>query len=754
MEAAPSKELGLREILAIYRRRRKVVYGVALLLVVATALFCIFCTRRYQAIGTLQVQPESSDAMGLDTLMQASGAADAASGALDVNIAMQTQASILQSDTLALRTISDLNLEHTQDFEPTWNPFRLLLKYVSPGGPPDPPGATLENSPKRRRDALLVFSDNLNVKPVTGTRLIEIDYTNPDPKLAAAVVNRLMTALTDYNFQTRYDATNSASIWLNGQLGDLRKQTEDLQARVAQLQKDAGVYSLGTVDSQGREQAYSAVLDQLGQTTQALNLARQNRILKGAIAKAADSGNAEMLSGLAGNLSAGSSSMNSSLAVIQSLREQEAMQQSQLQQALAKYGPSYPRIAELRGAISGTDKSIKDEVARLRGRADSDFEIAGQSEDQIGKQYAEDKKAADLLNDKAIEYMIVRQEAEESRALYEQLLSRLKEAGILEGLKSSNITVVDPGRPPYKPHVPLIGIYLGIALAGGLVLGCCVGLVVDGLDNKVQSISELEDLLGQTILGVTPQYSRPKESPPSGSATAIALREPQSTFTESLRAIRTAILLARGDKPPKVILITSSIAGEGKTTFSANLGVVLALQGRRVLVVDTDLRRGTLCNSYGLRRSIGLSALLAGQESEPRIQNVEGAPTTFALLGGLAAPPNPSELLGSDAMKRWLTIWREQYDFVILDGTPVLPVTDAVILQPLADMTILLARSMKTERQQVERSYYALTRNVQHYIGVVLNGINPHDQSYYGYYGYYGYRQNAYADKENPNGEA
>src|ERR1019366_7808880 len=153
----------------------------------------------------------------------------------------------------------------------------------------------------RRRNALKVFSKNLKVKPVAGTRLIEIDYLNPDPKLAAAVVNELAQGLIDYNFQTRYNATNQASSWLTVQLSELRKQSEALQTKVAELESQSGVYSLGTVDAQGHEEAYSGVLDQLQQQTVALSQAQQNRILKGAIAQAAETGNAEMLSGLAGN---------------------------------------------------------------------------------------------------------------------------------------------------------------------------------------------------------------------------------------------------------------------------------------------------------------------------------------------------------------------------------------------------------------------------------------------------------------------
>ena len=740
------KELTLRDFVAMYRRRRSVVLGVCLAIVAAIGIYCTFCTRRYDGTGLLQVQKDSSDALGLDSLMSMSGAADSASGGLDVNIQLQTQASILLSDTLALRAIKDLNLENTHDFQPPWYPIQWIIDHAVPNGPPDSPGASLDDSPQRRRRLLKVFSDNLDVEPVTGTRLIKVDFLNSDPKIAAAVTNKLIDSLIDYNFQTRYEATNQASVWLNGQLTDLRKQAEALQAQVADLQRQSGVYSFGITDAQGREEAYSAVLDRLQETTQALEQAQQSRILKEAIAKAAQSGDAEMLSGLAGN--AASTGMNPSLAVIQNLREQEGTQEAALREAEAKYGTAYPKLDELRAAIAGTDQAIKQEVVRLAARAKSDYNVALQTEAGIRQRYNDDKKQADQLNDKAIQFVIVKQEADESRQLYEDLLQRLKEAGVLEGLKSSNITVVDPGRVPAKPKKPNVPLYLSLGLFGGLFLGCGGAFVVDVLDNKIHTVTDIEEILGHNVLGVTPDYLRlpePARGELNGSS-VLALREPHSTYTEAVRAIRTSVLLARGDRPPKVILVTSSIEGEGKSTFSANLSTVLAMQDHRVLLVETDMRKGNLRKQFGLSKEPGLSTLLAGQVQQPPIQRVPGFSKLDAIVSG-TTPPNPSELLGSEAMQRWLAVWRELYDFVILDGTPILPVTDAVILDAFADMTILLARSRKTERAQFQRSYHTLNNGKRRYIGVVLNAISPRDRGYYGYYGYSGYRKNAYTGK-------
>jgi capsular exopolysaccharide synthesis family protein len=692
------------------------------------AVYCIICTRRYVATGTLQVQKESSDAMGLDSLMSG---ADSASDALDANINLQTQANILQSDTLALRTIKDLNLEGTKDFQPRWNPLGIVLGLFSPKGVADAPNSSLEEAPQRRRHALQVFEKNLKVKPVSGTRIIEVDYQDSDPKLAAAVVNKLMQSLVDYTFQTRYDATNQASQWLSGQLGELRQNSEDLQAKVVRLEKESGVYSLGTTDSQGREQAYSGALDRLQQITVAMNAAEQNRILKGAVAHAAETGNAEMLSGLAGNQVAGQSqSVSNSLALIQNLRQQEATQQANLQEMEAKYGASYPKLAEVRGNLAGLDRSLKQEIGRIKGRAQSDYQVALQTESGTKQQYEQAKQQADKLNDKAVEYTIARQEAEQSRGLYEDLLKRLKEAGVLQGLKSSNITVIDPGRTPAKPKKPNIPLYMAIALGGGFFLGCCGALLVDTLDNKIISIANVEEITGQSILGALPFV---KDN--DGKSDLIAITDPQSPYAEAMRAVRTSLLLWQPETPPKVILVTSSIAGEGKSTLSTNLATVLAQHGRRVLLVDTDLRRGTLHHRLNLPEGPGLSTLLSGQWNDPTIPAVKSIAGLDALQVG-PVPPNPSELLDSDTMRTWIARWRKTYDFVILDGAPVLPVTDSVSLSTLADATLLVVRTGLTEKPQAKRSYYLLEEKSKHPVGLVLNGLHNSDENYYGYYGY------------------
>ena len=748
--AVPAERpLTLGDLRHIFRRRRRVVVSCLAISVSAAVLICILSTRRYQATGEIQVQKESADALGLGNMM---GGAEAASDALDASITLQTQADLLQSDTLALKVIDDLGLERSADFRPRFDPFERLVGILSPEGSPESMQTALEQSPRRRTHALKIFSSHLTVKVVSGTRLIEIGYLSSDPKLAAEVVNELMKGLVEYTFQTRFAATNEASIWLAGQLSDLKKEAETLQGKVIALQRQSGVVSLGLQDAQGRDQAYSVVVDRLQQATATLSQATSNRILKGAVDKVVQSGDAELISGLSANgIVSGSPTMTTSLGLIQTLRLQEAALQGQIAQDEAKFGKSYPRLGEAQANLAGVDRALHAEVGRIAERSRNDYAVALRAEDDSRREFAAEKREAERLNDKAIEYAIVRQEAEDSRGLYEDLLKRLKEAGVLQGLRSSNITVVDPGRTPSRPKQPNVPLYLAMSIGAGLFLGTCGALVMDSVDDKIQAVEEIERDLKMAPLGVLPHlgeppgygfYGRTQSFRRKGQADGVdelaIFAHPNSPYTEALRALRTALLLAKSSTPPQLLLVTSSVAKEGKSILSANLSAVLAQGGKRVLLVDADLRKPSLADRLGLRSATGLSQFLTDDHLLEDIVEVASLPKLHLLTSG-PIPPYPAELLGSARMEAAIAGWRQSYDFIVLDSPPILLVTDPVVLANLADATLLVARYGMTNRLSLARSHrILLEQSTQSRVGIVLNGVSQSSSFHYEYYGYSG----------------
>jgi len=729
-------ELTLREVGRMLTRRRAIIYVTVAVFFLLGVLALTLSTRRYQSVGEIELQKDSPSSLGIQT-----DTADTPSDALEVNMIIQTQAKILQSDSLALRVIEDLHLEQTEDFRSKWSPLGWVLGLLGPIGAPDPKGASLENSPHRRMRVLKIFHRKLTVKPVAGTRLIEVEYLSPDPKLAAAVVNHLLQGLIEKGFKARYDATMQASSWLSAQLGDLRAKTQELQAKVVKLQQESGVFAVGDVDREGRDQVYNPTLEKLQMATQAEAQAQSNRILKGAINDVVKSGNAELISGLAGSASGGggsSSAVGNSLTLIQNLRLQEASEQAQLQQLSAKFGPAYPKLAEVRGNLEAVQASIREEVSRVARRAHNDFLVAEQTEAKTRKDFDADKTEAEALNNKTIEYQMVRQEADQTRSLYDDMLRHLKESGLLAGLRSTNISIVDWAKPSDAPAKPVTLLYLFGSIAAGLVFGVVAALLRDVTDTRIQDLREISRELGPLPLCVLP-YQKERTLLTSGTSVAAksalpALDNPHSLFVESLRSLRTSLLLSRSGAPPRSVLVTSSLAGEGKSFLSWNLAILFAQQGKRVLLCDADLRRPWLHRNLEVNPTVGLSTLLAGLPDDDAsvVIPVHEVPGLFLVPAG-PLPPYPAELLASHQMADLVKSWESQYDLVLLDAPPVLQVTDPVILSSMVNSVVLMAWHQKTPLEALEKSYRML-EDVQstsgRKINIVVNGVKEQSVTY------------------------
>lgn len=753
MKAVPNQGLTIQDILRVFDRRRRTAIGTLLGFFLLAVLLCLFMTRKYDAQGVIELQKSSSDSLGLDNMMSGvgNGGTGGAGDSLSANIDLQTQADILQSETLALQVIRELNLEENKDFKPHFNPVYWAMGLLSVSGPPDPRGAPLEESPRRRRHLLDVFSAQLKVKVTEGTRLMEVHYMNSNPKISAAVVNHLFDALIDYNFKTKYKATGNVSKWLEEQLGDLRKESEDREAKVVTMQKETGLFGVGGVDLQGKPIIYSPILDHLQQSTAQLSGAQMNRILKESVYRVANTGNAEMISQLAGTSmggGAGGNGVTNALTLLQSLRAQEATQEALIGQDAAVYGASYPKLIEDRANLRKVEQSIKDEVERIGERAKNDYEIALSAEHGAQANYDIDRTAAEKQNDKTIEYSIAQREAEQSQELYEDLLKRLREAGILDSLHATNLTVVDAASPPAKPARPNVLLYLLIGAAAGIFFGLATALFVDAIDNKVQGTEEVE-AMGLPLLGLVPQIKGEGFARPSA-----VLDARYSAFNESVRRLRSTLLISRSGKPPQVLVVTSGSPREGKSTLSLALAISLTQLDKKVLLLEADMRRPVLRLRTGIALNGGLSVLLTDREATIAPTPYAGFQNLFLMPAG-PIPPYPAELLGSERMRSLVKEWTAEYDFVVMDCPPVLPVSDVQLLESLADATILVARAGLTSRVSLNRAYQLLYPHVKDpgtpAIGVVLNSVSQQSAAYYGYYGYHGNKDYEYNQEERQN---
>jgi capsular exopolysaccharide synthesis family protein len=721
--------LTINDLVRVLRRRRNVgliILGACFLI---TLLYCVTATKRYAAVSVIQVQKEGSSPIDLSDL---GGPATGIGGDLAAsNMNLETQSQILQSDTLALNVIRDLNLEATPDFKSHWNPISAVLGLFFPAPKPDPQGASLEDSPGRRTRAIHKFEKNLQIKVITGTRLIQVSYSDPDPKLSAAIVNRLVQGLTDFSFESKTASSSEASDFLQSQLADLRKQSEADQAKLASLQKGTDMFSLGT-DSNGHEQLYSSVLDKLQQSTAALSAANQNRIVKEAVYKAVRSGNAELISELSGTAgAAGGAPVANSLVLIQNLRLQQSTLQQQIADGEQKYGTAYPRMAELHAQLDRVNTALNDEIARVATRAKNDYEIAVSNENQIRAENEANHRAADNLKDKAVDYTIQRDEANQSRTLYEDLLKKLKETGVLKGLKGGDLSIVDPARVPANPSKPNTVLLLAASIAVGLLFAFGGMLIAEGLDRSIHTTAQIEQM-GLPLLGILPAYGGGKGSI-EGMRGLRTLAAPRSAYSEAVRSIRSSIVTT-GPSQHRVVVVTSANAHEGKSVTARNLAVSVAQQGKRVVLVDADFR-STADAGPEFTAKEGLSTLLAGPPVAPTLLQVPKLPNLFILPGG-ATPPNPAELLSSPRMNLLIDELKQQFELVLIDSPPVLPVVDAAILSALADSTVLVAHQGVTEEASLARAYQILAARAKpDSVAVVLNGVNTNSDLYHSYFG-------------------
>ena len=636
-----------------------------------------------------------------------------------------TQTHILQSDGLALEIINNLHLDQNRAFA-----GNLAVD------PPKPGTIGVQQIDRQREAALLGnFHDSMTVKTVRNTRIIEISFRSPDPVLAATVVNNIVTTYIEDNYRTRYESTMQASDWLAKQISDLQMRVETSQEKLVRYQRENGML--------GIDEKQNIITQKLDDLNKSFTDAQADRFTKQAAFETAKAGNFDQLSESAG---AGSN-----------LRQQEATLRAQYAQLTTTFGPNYPKTLELKNQIDQTERSIQAENQRALTRLEENYAAARAREAMLGKALDQQKLEANQLNEKAIEYSILKRDLDANRTLYEGLLQKLKEAGVAAGLRSSNIRIVDNARVPTFPVVPNTTRNLMMSLLIGLLGGLALAVLLETADTTVRTSEEAQALTALPSLGFIPHSALLNGNSHSGrlinsslpaiarhdSSLLIAQHRPNSEVAESFRSLRTSILLSSAVKRPRIIMFTSPMPQEGKTTTCVNMAIVLAQRGGNTLLIDADLRRPGIHRAFGTTNAVGLSSVLAGLEPfEKVIQNYEPLPNLSIMPTG-PIPPHPAELLGSDRMQELLTQLSRLYDHVILDSPPVNLVTDPAVLSQYMDGVFLVVRSGKTSKNALRHARDQLLQIKAPLIGLVVNDTRLNSVDYH-YRSYYGQKQGGY----------
>jgi polysaccharide biosynthesis transport protein len=633
---------------------------------------------------------------------------------LDINTKLETQITIVQSDTIATSVIKQLGLHRNKA-------FGGLLAEQSP--------KEFDSlTPQQRVKLVSALHRSLTVQLVPKTEIIEIHFRSKDPNLAADITNSVATTYIEHNFQTKYRSTLQTADWLTKQLDDLKKNAESSQEKLIAYQKKTGI--LGT------DETHNIIIDKLGDLNKELSQAEGDRILKEARFRIAMTENPELIANIAPE------------GVLGALYKQRSEVRAEYAQMVAKYGSAYPRVIQLQSQLSELDSAIGDEVTKVGEAVHAEYKTALKSEEMLKASFDKQKQEAYKLNEDAIQYAIMRRDVESSRDLYEGLLKKLKEAGIMAGLQSSNINIVDTASVPIEPVEPRIPLNIALGCLGGLLFGMALAFVVENVDSSIRTPEDIENFCSLPSLGVIPSVAtNGTTNKNEHKALAAGVRQfippvtmeqRNSGIAEAFRALRTSLLLSSPGTPPQVILVTSAMMREGKTFTALNLAVVLAQTGQPVLLVDSDMRRPAVNKYLGIPMNRGLSACLAGTEDpDAVVLKVEEVPGLNIVTAG-HMPPYPSEMLASEAMPRLIKQWREQFRYIVVDTPPVLAVTDAVVCAGIADVVVLIARSEQTGQQSLLRARDLLRKVRANIAGVVVNDLSFNSVDYRQYYGHYG----------------
>jgi polysaccharide biosynthesis transport protein len=714
------------EVWRVLCKRKRIIW-ISVVVIFAAALgYTLSITPRYRTTSIIEFNKSNTDSLELDERSGMPGGANA----MDYAITQRTQVNALTSDTLALQVVHDLGLERRKEFSQTKSPLDYFHSVTDESSLP------LEKAPHRMATVLKAYHKNLKVMPIPGTRMISIQFMDPDPEVSAKTVNSLVSDYTEQYFRIRYAATVQASDWLSQQLNDLKGQVESSQQKLADFQRQAGI--LGT------DETHNIVMTRLQQIDGQLTTAQANRILAQAVWQLAQTGNPELLPGLVNvSLSTGSSTTPSSLALIQNLRSQQNQLKMQYAEASSKYGSAYPKLIELQSKLDEINTNIQTEVVNLAARAHNDYLATQQTQDGLRVAFEKAKEEANQQNDSAVQYTLLKHEAESRRNLYDGLSQKLKEAGVLASLRSSNIVVMDPARPSDRPARPIFLLNLGLGMIGGLLFGVVGAVVAENMDETISSPEQAEIISQVPSLGFVPRWKRLLASKkPSKSNELLApgtgvliLGQPHSQAAEAYRGLRTSIMQSMRATECNVLLVTSAFPNEGKTTTSINCAAAFAQQGLRVLLVEADLRRPKLCRQLNLTSTNGLSSLSSGGTSSGLPLKMPG----LSYLSIIPAGPRtgfPAELLGSQRAKALITQWRSEYDYIFIDTPPVLSVTDAAVLATLSDGVIMVVRSGITTKKSLMRAMELFRRTQTRIVGTVLNAFDVNSADYHHYIGY------------------
>ncbi len=735
--------LDIKALLRILNKYKWVLLAFALLGLAVSVVKTLTSTPLYQASATVQIERPPGRIVSFNKDVDSSQD-------YDDYLALPTQIELLRSRALAERVIDELNLDRSRSQAPApgvlggasspasaagglaagprpaasradrdapWWAFLGDLKDRTVAGYENLGKPSVSDQQVLGREAVVgSFMGSVKIEPVRGSRLVRINVVSPDPAKAARVANAMAQNFMAMSMERKMESSIYARNFLQDQIKVSKARLEESERTLNTYAKANSILTL--------DEKTSVINQTFTDYSAALSRVEQERVKAEAQYREMER-NPENSAQVLDNKT------------VQAFKEQKAKLEAEYLVNLGTYKPDFPKMLQTKAQIAELDLRIKAEIAAVLGSVKAQYDAARRQEEQVRARLQETRKEVIQTQDKGVDLSLLKRELDTNRQIYDNLLQRLKEVGVTSGVAANNISVVDVAKAPLFPFKPDMSVNAAIGLAVGLMLGLGLVFVREHLDDSVKHADEVEPQFGVPLLGIVPHVKKAKRV--AHELALLAVDDPRGSFAEAYRSMRTALQFSTSDGAPRRLMVTSSVASEGKSTTALALAINFAQLGKRVLLVDADMRNPSLHKSLELANDRGLSNYLSGEGTRESLIRACAVPNLRVMTSG-PMPPSPVDLLMGPKLLSLLDKAEELgYEQVVIDAPPILGIADALVLGNQIQSILFVVKAGSTRRSAIRDALRRLRTAGLLPLGVALTRASSEHGSYYGYEGYYGY---------------
>jgi len=709
--------LSLVDLLRIIRVRQKIILGAVALVMALATIIVMEMTPLYTATAVVMLDQRKHNLE--DTAAVLSG--------LQVDQStIQNQIQILTSYELMGRVVDKLQLDRDAEFNPKVSPLSQFFNSLNPlhwFSASKEQKAALGGMDPERSAVIRRLLSHETVNPIGASTAMKVSFEAENPVKAAQIAGAIANAYVEDQLEAKFQATQKATLWLSSRISELSKKAQLADAAVQQYKAEHNI----TTTANG----VSVVEQQIADINAQLVVARAQLAEKQA--------SYSRLAALAREGRAADSAQVLASPLISNLRSQETQLTNEMANLSTRYGSRHPKILDMQAQKANLEAKIGEEVQRFVDAAKNDADVASTHVASLEASLKDAENRGAGQNQASVQLTALQSAASSARAMYEAFLGRLNQTQGQEGIQTPDARIISYPEIPLSPSSPKKALSIGLSIPIGLVIGLILAFTLERFELGFRTASETEAMLRVPVLSTIPEVVSQQDG--LINPADLIMDKPLSSYAEAVRGAHLGVTLSNVDKPPRVILITSSGPGEGKSTMAVSMARAVARNGVKTVVIDGDLRRPRVAAVAGLENPAkGIVDALAG--TAPLDECLHKDPRSEArILPCPVIPPSPADLVTSRAMENLIQQLRSQFDYVFIDSSPLLPVNDGKLLSLLADAVLLVIRWEKTPRDAAITTMRSLIDVRARVAGVVLTRADHERFRYYsyGYQNYYNY---------------